>query len=466
MKMKISSFGDRAQILNNNLTPMDIIRQTVTQPGQEDPFFILDLGDIVQKVKMWKLKLPRVKPFYAVKCNDNEDVLEVLAALGTGFDCASKSEIQKVLDMNVDPSNIILANPCKPASHIRYAAVNGVPLMTFDNEAELHKVKALYPQSRLVLRIRYDDPGAQCALGIKFGVMPEEASALLETAKELDLDIVGVAFHVGSGCQNPSIFLEAIKAARDVFDEAEALGFSPTLLDIGGGYPGVRGKTLDDLAHYINLGLDRHFPQGCGVQIIAEPGRYMVASAFTLATMVLAKRDPTASDNSTMYYINDGVYGSFNCVLYDHQGVHPTLLKDDGEQCHPSSIWGPTCDGLDQVCNEVGLPKLQIGDWLAWENMGAYTLVGSCAFNGFPLPRIKVVLPYHTWLFLEEHLGTRMMNQGICNEDAELDGVAKTSLVPLSSSNPCGSTLRPLHRETSLVEDQMTQLTLIDVVEM
>lgn len=75
-------------------------------------------------------------------------VLEVLAAMGTGFDCASKMEINKVLSLGVNSDRIIFANPAKPASHIRHASSMGIDLMTFDNEVELHKIKKYYPNAR------------------------------------------------------------------------------------------------------------------------------------------------------------------------------------------------------------------------------------------------------------------------------------------------------------------------------
>lgn len=75
-------------------------------------------------------------------------VLKLLAALGTGFDCASKGEIKKILDIGVPSSRIIFANPTKPASHLNYAAATGVDTMTFDSEFELYKVQKLYPDAK------------------------------------------------------------------------------------------------------------------------------------------------------------------------------------------------------------------------------------------------------------------------------------------------------------------------------
>ncbi|KAK3861728.1 hypothetical protein Pcinc_032344 [Petrolisthes cinctipes] len=407
MKLECN-FADDARILNEE-TVMDVIKEMAGEPDMEDPFYILNVGDLVQKIKVWKLKMPRVKPFYAVKCNDDKTVLEILAAMGTGFDCASKNEIQKVLQLGVDPSHIIYAHPCKPASHLRHAAKQNISLMTFDNEVELHKIKAYYPQAKLVIRIRCDALDCAIPLGIKFGVYPEDAGALLAVARDLDLNIVGVSFHVGSGCREPQVFSRAIAAAKRVFEEAQDLGFNLNLLDIGGGFLGLGDNLLDEVAEVVNNALEEYFPEDCGFKVIAEPGRYFVASAFTLATNIVAKRDvkdDSGSLMSTMYYINDGIYGSFNSIVIDGQIVHGVPLKDCGESpLFPCSIWGPTCDSSDQVLSSAALPRLSCGDWLVWPGLGAYSMVGAGTFNGFPLPKVYVVIPHHTWLYLEEQLG-------------------------------------------------------------
>ena len=138
------------------------------------------------------------------------------------------------------------------------------------------------------------------------------------------------------------------------------------------------------------------------MHIIAEPGRFYVASAFTLATAIHSKRSVRADPDSgaithNMYYINDGVYGSFNCLLYDHQHVTPLPLHCNQGKMIPSSIWGPTCDGLDQVVENVMLQDMELGDWIIFENMGAYTLPVASPFNGFPIPKVHVVADEAIW---------------------------------------------------------------------
>ena len=180
----------------------------------------------------------------AVKCNDDPGILQTLATLGTGFDCASKAEIGQVLSLGVTPERVIYAHPCKTTSHIRFAAAANVHMTTFDNEPELHKIKALHPAAQLVLRICADDPKAVWGLDVKFGATLSEARHLLAVARELDLTVIGVSFHVGSGCVNADAHAAAISTARHVFDHANSVGLKLTLLDIGGGFPGLSSATV------------------------------------------------------------------------------------------------------------------------------------------------------------------------------------------------------------------------------
>jgi ornithine decarboxylase len=372
---------------------------------QDEPFYVCDVGDIIRKYKLWYEKMPRVKPFYAVKCNDNDIVIKVLAALGTGFDCASKGELSKVLNLGVSSDRIIFANPTKPASHIQTAAKNKIQVMTFDSDLELLKIKFYYPNAKLVLRIRCEAKLAQCPLGQKFGCDPiHEAPKLIELAAQEGMDLIGISFHVGSGCAEPPVFRRAIEAARILFSYAETYGFNMNLLDIGGGFPGDHTgiKLLDEIADVVNTALDDFFYDVNELKVIAEPGRFFVASAYTLACNIHSKKIIYSHDEeklkTIMYFITDGVYGSFNCMLYDHQESFPTLIKPPkNNTLIKSSVWGPTCDALDQICDQIMLPELDVGDWLVFENMGAYTIPVASPFNGFSLPSVKYYISEKCW---------------------------------------------------------------------
>ncbi|KAG0348550.1 hypothetical protein BGZ54_004591 [Gamsiella multidivaricata] len=383
----------------------------------ECAFYVADLGEVYRQHLRWKALLPRIEPFFAMKCNPDPMVLRLLASLGTGFDCASKNEIQSILDLGVDPTRIIYANPCKQNAFVKYAHTNNVRMMTFDNAEELHKIKRFHPNAQLVLRILTDDSKSLCKLGLKFGAPLDTVEGLLATARELDLDVIGVSFHVGSGCFDAQAFGEAVIRARRVFDQAIEYGYEFKFLDVGGGFPSAHvkeGITFEKVALILGQTVERLF--GPEVRVIAEPGRYYVGSAFTLATQVIARRTiqsvtatAAASEDKDgnrgedeeevkhMYYINDGMYGSFNCIMFDHQICEPKVLFRDGEFSYDAhymqdmqqeqgglaSVWGPTCDSIDCITSKTRLPLLESGDWMYFENMGAYTITAASQFNGF-----------------------------------------------------------------------------------
>lgn len=552
-----------------------------------------------------------------LQCNPDPVIVRTLAVLGVNFDCASRNEIRLVQEQSADlprKPDIIFANPCKARAHILEAVCKGVKRMTFDNIAEVQKMASISKNIELVLRIVTDDRGSQCRLSSKFGAPPNMWKPLLAAAKQHGLKVVGVSFHVGSGCRDASRYELALKDARTIFDMAKKeFGFDMKLLDIGGGFPGethglwnpqvleeeeedpladtdaivypkegyisdVEDKEkmgdhfmfFNEIAEQVAPMIDEIFPLEEGVRIIGEPGRYLVAACATLCCSVISVRtngvgadfEPEAIDDQeaaqalndmtredendlvrgqslrmgeslrqmslggvgddtalgsimeelgdyaslfarqnlaqqeadvyndsidlykedletamdllgppdkeqmeTMfhtvegmnyplvsvnedaecgafitlaaageaavngvvmqavadsggmqddyaYYINDGVYGAFNNVMFDHATVRPRVLRGDGgkifavtdddgyrllesnnepspdddnktQALFSSTVFGPTCDSIDVVSRSVLLPKMKIGDWLYFNNMGAYTMAASSSFNGF-----------------------------------------------------------------------------------
>ena len=258
--------------------------------------------------------------------------------------------------------------------------------MTFDNADELHKIKALFPDAELFLRILTDDSSSLCRLSLKFGASLDCTKELLQLARDLDLNVTGVSFHVGSGASDPESFVKAVQDSRTVFDQATELGYNLKILDVGGGFS---SDTFDEMAAVLSEALDDYFPPS--VRVIGEPGRYYVASAFTLACNIIARRDiedPASGDKSYMIYLNDGVYGNFSSIIFDHQHPVPQILSSKAgiasRNLTEYSIWGPTCDGIDRITESCAFREvLDIGDWLYFKEMGAYTKCSATRFNGF-----------------------------------------------------------------------------------
>jgi len=272
-------------------------------------------------------------------------------------------------------------------SHIEYAKASDVDLMTFDNSHELIKIAQSFPNSRLLLRIITDDSQSVCRFSTKFGCPLDNTRSLLTLAKELNLNVCGISFHVGSGCMSVDSFISAIRSAHQVFQQALEIGLNFTTLDLGGGWPGTNDGRIDFgvIANAIRPVIDELFPPH--IDVIAEPGRFFVAESHTLAINVFGKRtivDEQTQEKSFLYYANDGVYQSFNCILFDHYTPTPLILNPtEVTEKHRTTIFGPTCDSMDCISKDISMEEVHVGDWLYFKNMGAYSVAAASPFNGF-----------------------------------------------------------------------------------
>ena len=365
----------------------------VRRANDEEAFFIVDLGQVKRLCRMWEQNLPGILPHYAVKCNPNSRLIETLASMGVNYDCASEMEMKLVLSLGVDPRRIILANPIKAESMLRYARSHDVRRMTFDNADELHKVARVYHDAELYLRITASDPQSATDLSSKFGCSKSSVAPLLALARQLDLSVTGIAFHVGSGAQDVNAYVQAIQDSKEAIDQASYLGFRIQSLDIGGGFVQER---LPALAPEIKSALEHNSFRG--IQVLAEPGTYFAASTATLACTVIGRRTGENDEGALdKLYLNDGVYGSFLNMIIERPELKPHLLKPSsvergsGQGKYRYSLWGPTCDSTDKLGDSYEFDEeVEVGDWLYFENMGAYTGSTATSFNGF-LPVAKTL---------------------------------------------------------------------------
>jgi len=366
--------------------------ELMEEEEMNDPFYLVDMQEICNLYKEWGETLPCVEPCYAVKCNPNEVLLQLFARLGTGFDCASSDEIDRVMKYGATPEHIVFANPCKMASQIQHARKRGVKRMTFDNVDELVKVAHHFPDAEMILRIITDDSHSLCRFSSKFGAQMRTVPTILAEGKKLGVKIVGVSFHVGSGCSDAEAHAQAARDALKVFEMGKEYGYNMNILDIGGGFQGgaMVKPTLKEVADKL-LPVLAKFPEG--TRFIAEPGRFFIAKSHTLVTYIHSRRvlydEKTNEPTQALYYINDGVYHSYNCIFFDHQHPVPRSMvvpgspDAEGRPVLPSMVFGPTCDALDCVVKNLPMPLMQVGEWLFTTGMGAYTNAALTHFNGF-----------------------------------------------------------------------------------
>ncbi len=369
------------------------------------PVFIIDHKKIRENYLEFRDKLPDVQAYFAVKANSNPEIIKTMYDMGASFDVASFPEFMLVHD-NIKHlpekerqdfiwDKIIYANTIKPAEVL--AKLNEYKiLVTFDNVEELRKIKKHAPDVGLVLRIRVPNTGSMVELSSKFGAHPGEAVDLIAEAVNLGLGVEGISFHVGSQCNNFDNYSQALNFASSIFKEAELrnyqIGFidkegkKRKILDIGGGFPVKYTpdvKSFSALSEILNSEIKRLFPKD-DIQVIAEPGRFMVATACTLIMKIIGK---AVRDGKTCYYLNDGVYHTFSGQVFDHQHypLH-SIKRGEKKVC---ATFGPTCDAFDTISLADELPEdLEIDDLLYAENIGAYTIASTTYFNGFPPPKV------------------------------------------------------------------------------
>jgi ornithine decarboxylase len=355
------------------------------------PLFVVDHDELRCNYATFRKYLPRVQAYYAVKANPSPEIVRTLFKAGASFDVASLPELRIVCENIKDlPAKkrqqwiwdrIIYANPIK-ANETLAELDHYNPLVTYDNSEEIRKIRKYAPNAGLALRLKVANTGAMVELSSKFGAAPGEAVDLILEADKTGLVVEGLSFHVGSQTTNFENYVQAINLAANIFKEARDRGYKKmNLLDIGGGFPApydAAVKPFRELARIINRELDRLFPKD--VQILAEPGRFMVATAGIAISKIIGK---AVRDGKLCYYIDDGVYHTFSGVIFDH--CHYPLKAFKKGTAQICSVFGPTCDALDVVSMAEHLPaNLELGDLLYSENIGAYSHASSTHFNGFP----------------------------------------------------------------------------------
>jgi ornithine decarboxylase len=365
----------------------------------DEPFYIVDLDKVEDQFNRWVEYLPNIQPYFAVKSNPDNKIINLLAKLGCCFDCASKNELKNVLSIVHNPDKIIFANPCKVSSHLMYARDNNITMMTFDSMEELEKIYNIYPEAHILLRICVDDTNSMCKFNSKFGCPQSNILKIFERVKKLHMNLVGFSFHVGSGCSDARSFYKAIEDCSITYKASQEYGFNISIIDIGGGFPGVdKNIKFSDICDNINMAIADFFLYETSnniIRFIAEPGRYFTEATHTLIINVIAKKK---EDGVIKYYLSDGIYGSFNCINYDHQKPEliPLLTRYDDDPKYNSTFFGPTCDSLDCIYKDVPYYELNVGEWLYIKDFGSYTISPSSSFNGFSVTNKKYIHTYTT----------------------------------------------------------------------
>jgi len=357
------------------------------------PLVVVDHDVLRANYAEFKRHLPKVQAYFAVKANAEPAIIRTFYAAGASFDVASLPEFMAVYEniRHLPPKEqqdfiwdkIIYANPTKPKETLE-ALDQYKPLVTADNLAELEKIRRHAPHAGVVLRLRVPNTGSMVELSSKFGCDPGEAVDLIQAAFKLGLTAEGISFHVGSQCTNFENFVQALDIASAVLRESKSRGHDLKILDIGGGFPAPYNehvRPFSTLARKINAEIERLFPPD--IQIVAEPGRFLVATAATSIARIIGR---AVRDGKRCYYINDSVYHTFSGIIFDHcQYPLKAFRKGKTSVC---AVFGQTCDALDTISLSDELPEMEIDDLVYAQNIGAYSSASATWFNGFPPAKV------------------------------------------------------------------------------
>jgi ornithine decarboxylase len=380
-------------------TKIDKPRLLALSEGHGTPLLVIDHDEIRRNYRRFKKHLPRVQAYYAVKANSDPEIIKTLFDEGASFDVASFPEflaVHKHIARWPDEKRfgyiwdkIIFSNTIKDIETLENLRPYR-PLVAFDTEDELRKIKRHCNTAGLILRLTVSDTGSVVELNSKFGIAPARANELIEKAFAIGMSVEGLSFHVGSQCINPNNYVEALNTAHEIFTAANRNRRGKqkklNLINLGGGFPAAYDKAVpkfEPLARMINAEISRLFPEKT-IEILAEPGRFIVATAGMLVSKIIGR---ARRDGKRVYHINDGVYHDFSGVVFDHWVPNFRAFKKGRREI--CAVVGPTCDSFDKVTLAENLPaNLQYGDLLYTINIGAYSSVSATSFNGFPPAKV------------------------------------------------------------------------------
>jgi ornithine decarboxylase len=362
--------------------------------NQKTPFFLFDLNHICSKIDLLNALIHPDKIFYALKSNSLHRVLETIANSGCGFEANNAAELDKAINLGVDPSLIINSSPKTSANDVNKMYANGVKYFTFDSKDQIDNLKANAPGSNVVLRIFSTNEGSKFDLSKNMGAHPEDAPVLLNYAKGCGLNLHGIMFHVGSQCHSPQNWRAGVTESAKLFEQFKEL----RVVNIGGGFPIEYNETtpgIEAISKIIEEAIKGSFNKKPIVFI--EPGRYLVGDSALACTSVIQIVDEPSISRVT---VDISVFAGLIEIIEKGDGFQYMIKTDAKEIKKPYRIVGSTCAGTDVIANEIMLPGLSVNHQdsdkssrLYILNTGAYSLDyistdTNYGFNGAKIPRV------------------------------------------------------------------------------
>ncbi|HQT47795.1 MAG TPA: diaminopimelate decarboxylase [Acidocella sp.] len=329
---------------------------------------------------------------YAVKANDHLAILDLFRGLGAGADVVSLGELLRAQKVGIGASDVVFSGVGKSPVELEAAIAAGIGQINVESGEELDMINAAAGKvgrvARVALRMNPDvDAGTheKITTGLadnKFGIPVQDILRLYAYAAGLEhVRPVGIALHIGSQILSPEPYAQAYALAREMVQTLRAAGLEVSVLDLGGGlgigYGDEPGISLDAFAHTV-----RREVGGLGVQLLLEPGRYLVGPAgLLLASVILEKR----TAHKRFVVLDAAMNDLARPSLYDAwHGILPVSAVDFVGPVSAVDIVGPVCESADCFATGREMPDLPAQSRVAILDAGAYGAVMSSTYNARP----------------------------------------------------------------------------------
>lgn len=354
----------------------------------QTPFYLYDFNEIKGNFLRLKevFRARKSQIFYAMKANSNLSLLQMLAKLGSGFDCVSMGEIKRALKVGAKNYKIIFSGVGKTKEELEFALKHDILYINLESEAEMLLLEAvaktLNSKARISIRV---NPNVDAkthpyiSTGLhenKFGVELDLARKMYLYAKNSPfLEPVGVHFHIGSQLIELSPVHEAARLVAKLVKELRALKIELKFFDIGGGlgvnYENEVEPNLYDYAQGV-----LHALNGLDLTIGLEPGRFLVAKSGELVCSVLYEK---ITPKKRFIIVDAAMNDLLRPSLYE--AYHEIILPYSEGEKSLCDVVGGVCESSDFLAKQRVLPQTKSGDILVVKNAGAYGFSMSSNYN-------------------------------------------------------------------------------------
>lgn len=383
-------FARRGDVLHCEEIPVpDLVAEFGT------PLYVYSRSAIVERYRELTEALAAVPHLiaYSVKANGNLGVLRTLAELGAGADIVSAGELHRARLAGIPGDRIVFSGVGKTVPELAAGMDAGIYGFNVESEGELRSLSEMARASgrtaRIALRVNPDvetaTPHHYTRTGhaaTKFGIPIADALRLYRLAAMLPgIDVRGVDVHIGSQILEVEPYRRALEQVLELVSVLRAEGNELEYLDMGGGlgisYTGEEGISAQEFAGAIAPSVLES-----GLRLVIEPGRYLVGQAGILVARVLyLKRGGGKQFVITDAGMNDLLRPSHYA---GYHGVVP--VEAHGRERAEVDVVGPICETGDFLALDREIERVEPGELVAIQTVGAYGFSMSSTYNQRPRP--------------------------------------------------------------------------------